>query len=136
MKILIDTCVVLDYLLNRQPYADSTDAFLKKALRAHATLLLTAKQMTDLYYLTHKDLHDKVLVKQVLSRLLSLIEVVDTTGDDVVLALSSPGSDYEDSVMIETARRNDVDLIVTRDFAGFSVSPIPYGDTLKALTLI
>jgi predicted nucleic acid-binding protein len=38
---------------------------------------------------------------------------LDTTKSDIKEALASETKDYEDAVMIETARNNQVDLIVT-----------------------
>jgi predicted nucleic acid-binding protein len=55
---------------------------------------------------------------------------------DVRRAVSSDVSDYEDAVMIETAARENVDCIVTRNVRDFAASAVPVyspADFLKQL---
>jgi predicted nucleic acid-binding protein len=65
-----------------------------------------------------------------------LFDVVDTVGMDVRRAISSPLSDYEDAVMVETAIREGADCIVTRNTRDYTYSPIPVyapADFVKSL---
>ena len=82
MKILVDTCVIIDALQNRQPFASDAQ------------------------------------------KLFSLFDVVDTFGIDCINAVSSQMGDYEDAVMSETAERNSIDYIVTRNIKDYSKSKV------------
>jgi hypothetical protein len=75
--------------------------------------------------LTHRVTHDNKFARDVLAKLLSIFEVLDTAGMDCRKAIPSPISDYEDAVMIETALRSETDCIVTRIIRDYSKAEIP-----------
>ena len=58
-------------------------------------------------------------------KLFVLFDLLDTVAMDVKLAINSDVSDYEDAVMIETAKRSRVDCIVTRNSKDYSASSVP-----------
>lgn len=76
---------------------------------------LSAKSVTDIYYLTHRLTHDDEKTREIISKILTLFDLVDTLGVDCKKALISQMSDYEDAVMAETALRLKMDCIVTRN---------------------
>ena len=125
MRILIDTCIIIDALQNRASFnKNAQDIFLLAANRK-IDAFITAKSVTDIYYLMHRVTHSDKDTRDVLSRLFKLFELADTTGTDCKYALSSDVSDYEDAVMIETAVRTQVDSIVTRNTKDYSKSVVP-----------
>ena len=125
MRILIDTCIIIDALQNRTPFnKNAQDIFLLAANRK-IDAFITAKSVTDIYYLMHRVTHSDKDTRDVLRRLFKLFELADTTGTDCKYALSSDVSDYEDAVMIETAVRTQVDSIVTRNTKDYSKSVVP-----------
>lgn len=124
MRILIDTCIIIDALQNREPFnKNAQDIFLLAANRK-IDAFITAKSITDIYYLTHRVTHSDKDTRDVLSRLFKLFDIADTAGTDCKYALSSDVSDYEDAVMIETAVRTQMDSIVTRNIKDYSKSVI------------
>ena len=58
MKALIDTCVVMDFLQHREPFADDAKAIFRAAACEQFTGCITAKSATDIYYLTHRCTHN------------------------------------------------------------------------------
>ena len=123
--LMIDTCIVIDYLENRGPaWADETEALLSLD-ENQCTLCITAKAITDLFYILHRFFHDKEKAKAVIEDLLGLFRIVGTEEADVVNALGSPIGDYEDAVMEETAFRIGADYIITRNTADYRNSRIP-----------
>lgn len=136
MKVLIDTCVVMDFLQNREPFADDAKAIFRAAACDQFTGCITAKSATDIYYLTHRCTHDDKEARNKLNSLLSIISMVDTSAVDIFHALSSETPDFEDAVMIETASRSHVDCIVTRnqkDYKKSSVSVFNPSEFLQQL---
>jgi hypothetical protein len=97
---------------------------------------ITAKAMTDIYYLTHRCTHSDPEARAILAKLCVLFDVLDTTGMDARRALSSAVSDYEDGVMIETAFREEMDCIVTRNEKDYTASPIPVYSPAKFLRIL
>ena len=102
MKVLIDTCVVVDFLQQRQPFAESALKVFMLAGSGEINGYITAKSVTDIYYLIHRITHSDSVTRETLEKLFSIVEILDTTANDICLALSSTISDYEDAVMIET----------------------------------
>lgn len=136
MRAILDTCVIMDAIQNREPFAKDAKTIFRAAASNWFTGCITAKSSTDIYYLTHRCTHSDKDTRAILTKLYILFDVLDTTGMDVRRAISSNVSDYEDAVMIETAIREDVDCIVTRNAKDYTASSIPVyspSDFLKLL---
>lgn len=124
MRALIDTCIIIDALQSRKPFCkEAQDIFLAVANK-HFSGFITAKSVTDIYYLTHRHTHNDKETRMVLSKLFSLFELLDTAGMDCRKAISSDVSDYEDAVMVESALRASMDCIVTRNIKDYTKSQV------------
>lgn len=125
MRALLDTCVIMDALQNREPFCkDAQDIFLAVANNLFVGCI-TAKASTDIYYLMHRHTHSDKTSREVLNKLFSLFEVSDTAGIDCRRAIPAPVTDFEDAVMVETAARTEVECIVTRNKKDFIKSTVP-----------
>ena len=124
MRALIDTCVIIDALQNREPFAQEAQQIFFTIANKHATGYISAKAVLDIYYLTHRSTHSDEATRKILKTLLGLFDILDTTQLDCRQALSSDISDYEDAVMCETAKRCDVDCIVTRNQKDYAKSEV------------
>lgn len=136
MRAFIDTCVVIDALQSREPFAkDAQDIFLAAANNLYLGYI-SAKAVTDIYYLMHRHTHDDKASRDILNKLFALFDVLDTAGIDCRKAVLSPVSDFEDAVMVETALRSEVDCIVTRNLRDFTKSPVPVYEPKAFLKLL
>jgi len=124
MRALIDTCIVIDALQSREPFCKEAQEIFLSVANKQFTGFLTAKSVTDIYYLTHRHTHSDKETRMVLSKLFSLFELLDTAGMDCRKAISSDVSDYEDAVMVEAALRVHMDCIVTRNIKDYTKSPV------------
>lgn len=124
MRVLIDTCVIIDVLQNRNPFAKDAQTMFLAAANNQFIGCITAKASTDIYYLMHRYTHNDKASREVLNKLFSLFDVLDTSGMDCRRAVPSSISDFEDAVMIETALRYEVDCIVTRNMQDYAKSPV------------
>jgi predicted nucleic acid-binding protein len=125
MRVLIDTCVIIDALQSRVPFAEAAQKIFLYSANKQFEGYITAKSSTDIYYLTHRLTHSEVETRKILSRLYILFHLLDTTSLDCRKAMSSEISDYEDAIMVETAIRSEMDCIVTRngkDYAKASIA--------------
>ena len=125
MRVLIDTCVIIDGLEKREPFWRSARDIFYQAASQRAGFFLTAKSVTDIFYLEYRRIHDSSQTRDVISRLLKLFWVVDTTAADISSALLKEAPDYEDAVMMETAFREKMDCIITRNIRHFQNARIP-----------
>ena len=125
MKAVMDTCIIIDALQNRQPFCEDAQKIFLLCANDEFEGFLTAKAITDIYYLTHRQLHNDKATREIIVKLCKLFSIVDTSSLDIINALSSEVSDFEDAVMIESAVRYGVDCIVTRNMKDYSKSSIP-----------
>lgn len=124
MRVLVDTCVIIDVLQKREPfYEDAVTLFLLNANQKFDGFI-TAKAVTDIYYLTHRKVHSDKDTRNIVSKLCELFRILDTTHTDVQKAIFSEVSDFEDAVMIETAIRSGMDCVVTRNIRDYSKANI------------
>lgn len=125
MIAVIDTCVVVDVLQNRQPFSeDALKIFIAVSNRQFSGVL-TAKSITDIFYILRRSLNNEAETRKCLNKLFVLFDIEDTFALDCKYALSSETKDYEDAVMIETAKRIGADCIVTRNLKDYTESEIP-----------
>ena len=124
MKLLLDTNVVLDVLLARPPFAVDSAKVMAAVETGVAEGFLCATTVTTIHYLTVKAVGRKAAEKHI-SALLRIFQIAPVT--DVVLssALGSKAKDFEDAVLLESARAVSVDAIVTRNPSDFPKSSGP-----------
>lgn len=125
MRALIDTCIIIDALQNREGFCDDAQKIFLAVANKWFVGFLSAKSATDIYYLTHHYTHSDKDTRAVLNTLFQLFELLDTAGMDCRKAISSDISDYEDAVMVESAVRTGVDCIVTRNLKDYGRSLVP-----------
>lgn len=136
MRALIDTCVVIDALQDREGFGEEAEKIFLAVANQRYVGFLTAKSVTDIYYLVQRYTHSDRDTRIILNTLFHLFELIDTTGMDCMRALSLDVSDYEDAVMMESAVRVGVECIVTRNIKDYNKSPVPVytpSDFLKLL---
>lgn len=125
MKALIDTCVIVDILQKRDPFYAAAMEILLAVSNKKCTGILTAKSITDIYYILRRSIHNEQEVRKLVRVLFTLFEVVDTFSIDCELALSSTIKDYEDAIMVETGSRVGAECIVTRNLKDYKLSTLP-----------
>lgn len=115
MKCLIDTNVILDVLLKREPFYNDSASVLTLSGQENITLYVTASSITDIYYIAYQTLRNKEKVKQMLRELLKIVLIAGVSGDEIRNALALSWRDFEDSVQYSVALLQEMDGIVTRN---------------------
>ncbi len=119
MKVLVDTNIVLDVLLDRKPYSvDSAEVF-RLIERGQAVGMLCATTITTLDYLLSQSMK-RSEARGVLSRLLKLFEIASVNRAVLEEALISRMDDFEDAVLDQAAQSSGADVIVTRNTRDFT----------------
>ena len=135
MRVLFDTNVVLDLLLERAPYVEEAQILFEYVERGEITGMLGATTVTTIHYLASKALGEKE-ARGVLTTLLNLFDIAGVTRVVLQEALDSGNRDYEDAVLIAASVHAGVDVIVTRDAKGFdkaAVAVMTPGEFLASL---
>ncbi len=124
MRLLIDTNVVLDVLLKREPYFGSARSVLGLTRDRSIREYVSASAITDIYYIAHRQIRDKAAVKELLKKLLLIVSVAGVAEREIRGALNLDWGDFEDSVQFCVASLNDMDGIVTRNPADYKDAEI------------
>ena len=128
MRAILDTNVVVDVLQRREPWFQDGAVIFRAIANKRVTGCLTAKQIADLYFFSRKQFKGEENVdaraRQVVGKILSLFEPIDTLGIDCQNALGINNGDYEDAILIESAARAGVEYIVTRNPAHYKTSSV------------
>lgn len=123
MKVLVDTNVILDVLLERRSHAEASAVVWGMLEKGAGRGLVSAHAVPTLYYLIRKE-HASQKAKRILSALLTVFDVAPVDQAVIEHAFDLPMSDFEDAVTAASARNAGCDLIVTRDSKGFRGSPV------------
>ena len=115
MKLLIDTNVVLDVLLRREPFFRTAAEVLNLTQRDEVREYVSASAITDIYYIANKQMKDRDAVRDLLKRLLMIVSVAAVSKWEIQNALNLAWGDFEDSVQYSVALLNEMDGIVTRN---------------------
>ena len=115
MKLLIDTNVVLDVLLRREPFFRTAAEVLNLTQRDDVREYVSASAITDIYYIANKQLKDRAAVRDLLERLLKIVSVAAVSEQEIRNALNLTWAAFEDSVQYSVALLNEMDGIVTRN---------------------
>lgn len=130
-RVLLDTNVILDVLLVRQPWFGDADALWQECIRGTVLGYVAASTLTDIFYITrkHADLqHAHAAVRDCVAG----FELCPVDGQAIRLAISLPGSDFEDNLQIACATIAGLEAIVTRD-GSFDQSQVPVLSPAEAL---
>jgi len=114
VKILFDTNVVLDVMLDREPFSELATKLFSKVEKKELKGFLGATTITTIYYLASK-VAGKKKADQEISKLLSLFQIAPVNKSVLDEAIKSRFSDFEDSVLHEAAKQIGVHGIVTRN---------------------
>jgi len=124
LRVLFDTNVVLDLLLDREPFSlDAANCF-SRVETGQIEGWLCASTVTTLHYLIRKSAGAR-RARESISLLLSLFQIAPVNKTALEGALNLPFSDFEDAVLHEAARLVNADVIVTRNTADFKHSNVP-----------
>ena len=121
IKAVIDTNVILDIALNREPFFEYSSQIFDQIDDQILEGYITASSVTDIYYIASKQ-KDKSQARKFLISLIQILDVIGIDKDIVIQALECDLPDFEDAIQVFSAKSNSIDLIITRNVADFSIS--------------
>ena len=124
MRVLFDTNVVLDVLLDRQPWVIKSQELWQAHDDYRITGYLVASTLTDIFYVIRRAAgFDKA--EQAVDLCLQTFEICPVHRAILKQAQALAGRDFEDNVQIACAITTGLDAIVTRNPKGFKHSSVP-----------
>jgi predicted nucleic acid-binding protein len=123
MKLFVDTNVILDLILERQPfYEDATQVFLIASQR-NLICHISASSLTDIYFLTKK-YADKKYADETIQHIFSGFDIVAVDKKLLTEAHKLKFPDFEDALQHQCAIACKSEFIITRNKKDFKFSKI------------
>ena len=123
MKVLLDTNIVLDYILERSQFIENARKMMQLSYDEKIIAYVSASSVTDIYYIVRK-LKSKNEALDFLIELLSFVNVAGVDKTVIIRAIKSNFSDFEDAVQNFTAVNSGIDIFVTRNTKDYKNSQL------------
>lgn len=115
MTILVDTNVILDILLKREPYADAARMIFTKCAEREVIGCLAAHSVPNLFYVLRKA-YSQEERREFIRNLCDIFRVSDLNVEKIISAAENEEfTDFEDCLQEECAVAEMADYIVTRN---------------------
>ena len=135
MRVLVDTNIILDALLEREPFFRDAKALLKAIENHQIQGYITATTLTDIFYIARKNKGIE-RAREDICDLLALMQICAVDRSILEAAISSNLSEFEDAVQLACAVSNNLNAIATRDAQGFvdvSMQILSAGELLQQM---
>ncbi len=123
MRVLVDTNIFLDVLLDRKPFSQNASRILALVETSSIEGFLCATTIMTVDYLLGRALAPAES-RGALKNLLNIFEIAPVNRPVLEQALQSEISDFEDAVLEQSGRLVSVDIIITRNIKDFKKSRV------------
>jgi predicted nucleic acid-binding protein len=124
VRILIDTNVILDDLLAREPFFVAARRILTMSEMNLVEGYISASAATDIFYIIRKEFNDTDRAYVEIEKLLNVVGLWGVDSETIKSAIEFKWKDFEDCVQYVTARDADADYIITRNTKDYKDSEI------------
>lgn len=124
MRLLIDTNILLDVLLNREPHVQDSVEVWKLCETDLAEGFVSVLSFANLVYVMRKEL-SPARIQDVLERMRLIFRFADFSALSMSRAAELLWDDFEDAVQSVIAEQIKADCIITRNARDFRQSKVP-----------
>jgi predicted nucleic acid-binding protein len=124
MRVLIDTNVVLDFLQEREPFAENAARLFERVDAGEIEGFIAATTITNIYYIVRKAA-GAIVAQDAITQVLTDLNICVVDRNVLEQAIALNFRDFEDAVQYVCGVVYSVDAIVTRDASGFVSVDIP-----------
>lgn len=117
-KVFIDTDVILDIALMREPFFETSKTILAMAETNLIVGNVSSNAVANIYYILRKLGGDKK-ARLFLEKLIKYLTVISINHKNIIDALKSSFTDFEDGLQYFAALENSCDYIITRNIADY-----------------
>jgi len=132
MRVLLDTNVLLDSILQRPPWYQDADAILQADVQGQVTCAATTLSLATAFYVARKAV-GSATARAAVRKCLGALVILPVEKQTLLAADVMAGNDFEDNILIAAAVNAAVDAIITRNVAHFVHSAIPVWEPAELL---
>lgn len=123
-RILVDTNVLLDYLLTREPFYEDAEKIVLACVEGKVKGCIAAHSISNMFFILRKDYNAKER-REILSDLCLIFDVEGIDKAKLLSGLQNEDfSDFEDCLQMECAKAYGAEYIVTRNIDDYKTSEI------------
>lgn len=123
-RILIDTNVLLDYLLTRKPFYEEAKKVMLTCTEGNTKGCIAAHSISNMFFILRKD-YDAKERREILSGLCTIFDIEGIDKNKLLLGLRNEDfSDFEDCLQMECAKAYGAEYIITRNIADYKMSEV------------
>lgn len=123
-RILIDTNVLLDYLLTRKPFYEEAKKVMLTCTEGNTKGCIAAHSISNMFFILRKD-YDAKERREILSGLCTIFDIEGIDKNNLLLGLRNEDfSDFEDCLQMECAKAYGAEYIITRNIADYKMSEV------------
>lgn len=137
MRVLVDTNIILDDFLEREPFVEDAAALMELIESKRIVGYVTATTLTNIFYIARRQTRSIELARQAVSVTLGLMQVCLVDRSILEAAFASNLRDFEDAVQLACAIAENLDAIITRnpqDFTGAALPILSATELLESLS--
>ena len=134
-KILLDSDVVIDYVVKRQPFDTQALEIFRQLAQGKFIGCITSVTVINVFYIGRK-IKGADDARRAIKRLLDILEILTADKDLLRNSLTSEITDYEDAVQHACAAAENLDAIVTRNLADYKKAIVPIYSPTEFLNLL
>ena len=124
MKVLFDTNIVLDVLLDRKQFIELSASLISLVETNNIEGYLCATTLTTIDYLIAKT-HNRKVARASIQKLLLIFKIAKVDEDVLSRSVESEFTDFEDAVQYYSGQKAEVDSIVTRNINDYKKASYP-----------
>ena len=135
-RAMLDTNVVVDFMLKRPGFAENAEKIFDKIDSGVFVGCISSSAVTDVYFIVENKTNPEY-AREKMELLYRSLQIMPVIRETIREALDSGMPDFEDAVQAAAAQDFGIDIVVTRDKTGFidstlrGYSPEEFLETLK-----
>ena len=124
MIILIDTDILIDVALDREPYSRNASEVINSIQDGRIKGFVAWHSLSNFYYSTSPVMNN-MGCREFIRDLCQFVDIVPTDTKDMLYAVGLNMKDFEDAIQSAAAVACGADFIVTRNAKDYRNSPVP-----------
>ncbi len=120
-KVFLDSDVILDFLLDREPFIDDITEIIEKSILGEILLCVSSVTIVNVNYIIGR-FKNKKTAHQKTKKIMQLVKVENVGQSTVLKAIESKFKDFEDGVQNFCAQESNHRILITRNVKDYKES--------------
>lgn len=124
MRVLLDTDVIIDVAIDRQPFSVASGEILSMVENGFIEAYLAWHSIANFYYLVSSGKNESK-ARKFIKEILEFVDIAKTGKREAMFALQLQMKDFEDALQVSAANACLAEWIISRNLKHYRNSPVP-----------